>query len=144
VKNTPTRTPERQAWVNMLRRCGDPRSIEYPHYGARSIRVCERWRVFENFLADMGPRPAASMSLDREDNDGDYTPSNCRWATRKTQQRNTSRTVMLTLSGETKPLQQWCEERNLNRRTVQWRVRHSWSAVDALSPTGAGYQYGRP
>jgi hypothetical protein len=80
--------PLYQTWHQMLRRCSDPSCKDYERYGARGIRVCEEWWIIENFLKDMGPRPDSKMTLDRIEGDKDYKPSNCRWATRKTQNRN--------------------------------------------------------
>jgi hypothetical protein len=72
----------------MHQRCTNERSPEFKNYGARGIRVCERWVAFDLFLLDVGPRPSAKHSLDREDNEGNYEPTNCRWATPKQQTRN--------------------------------------------------------
>lgn len=74
-------------WKGMIDRCTNPRDKRYADYGGRGISVCTRWRVFANFLADMGPRPAGH-SIDRIDNDGNYEPGNCRWATAKQQRGN--------------------------------------------------------
>jgi hypothetical protein len=86
-----TNTPTYQTWGNMIARCTNPKNTGYYLYGGRGISICERWFDFNNFFADMGKRPPRK-SLDRIDNDGNYEPSNCRWATRKEQRRN-QRTV---------------------------------------------------
>lgn len=75
-------------WATMKTRCLNPRSAGFARYGARGIRVCERWMRFENFMADMGRRPGPGYSIDRIDNDGHYEPANCRWATAKEQRAN--------------------------------------------------------
>ena len=81
-------TPTYQSWSHMLDRCTNPRSSKFANYGGRGITVCARWRdSFENFLSDMGERPTGT-TIDRENNNGDYGPGNCRWATQRTQQRN--------------------------------------------------------
>lgn len=80
-------TAEYRSWHAMLQRCTNPDSNGYKNYGGRGIRVCKRWLKFENFLADMGPRPPG-LTLDRRNNDGPYRKGNCRWATRKQQAQN--------------------------------------------------------
>lgn len=81
--------PEYNCWVAIRVRCNNPKNGSYAYYGGRGIKVCARWQSFEAFLEDMGPRPSPAHSIDRKDNDGNYEPGNCRWATKAEQMQNT-------------------------------------------------------
>lgn len=91
------RSPEYASWAGMKQRCLNPRNSNYPYYGGRGVSICETWKKsFSAFLADMGPRPSENHSLDRIDNNGDYCPNNCRWATKAEQSNNTRKVNELT------------------------------------------------
>jgi hypothetical protein len=109
-------SPEYKTWQGVRDRCGNPNATFYKHYGGRGICVCERWaNSFENFLADMGPRPSAKHSIDRINNDGHYEPGNCRWALPVVQHNNTRSNRRYTLAGETHTEAEWCRELGVTR-----------------------------
>lgn len=127
------RTPDLVRWRNMMARCTNPSTPNYHRYGGRGIKVCERWQTFENFYADMGPCPEG-MSLDRIDNDGPYSPENCRWATRAEQQDNTERSIKVWLDGEFVPLKEACLRVGLSYNTAHNRVKNGWTPQQAVDP----------
>ncbi len=121
------------SWGNMKARCLNPSHKFYESYGGRGIKVCERWMTFANFLEDMGTRPTGT-TLDRKDNDGDYEPANCRWATPKQQARNTRSSRLFTLDGETLCATEWEERLGLGHNGVLNRIdKLGWSLRKALT-----------
>ena len=116
-----TKTPTYRSWQEMKVRCTDPSSISYANYGSRGITFCKRWLKFENFFADMGVRPKGA-SLDRKNNDRNYCPSNCRWSTRKEQNRNKRSNVSIMYRKETRCLSEWCEVLNLPYPRMYHRI----------------------
>lgn len=119
-------------WVGMKNRCQNPRSRHYTNYGARGVRVCERWQRFENFLADMGD-PAPSMTIDRINNEGDYEPTNCRWATYDEQACNKRNNCLLESDGEILPLTIWARRLNIHRTTLRRRINKGWTMEKVVS-----------
>lgn len=121
-----------QSWRNMIQRCASLYGKHYRTYGNRGIKVCNRWLKFINFLNDMGDKPEG-MSLDRIDNDGNYEPNNCRWATTKEQQRNRHNNRLITINSVTKCLVEWCEDLQLRYGTVLGRILYyNWTIEEAL------------
>jgi hypothetical protein len=123
--------PEYRVWTSMIQRCTNPARRGYPSYGGRGIVVCERWRDFPSFLADMGARPAGK-TLDRINNDGNYEPGNCRWATQREQCANTRSNKNFTINGVTKNQSEWCREFGVPVGTFRSRMKRGQSALSAL------------
>jgi hypothetical protein len=140
-KHGKSRSKEYQVWRTMKKRCTDQNGRWWHIYGGRGIRVCKRWldpkSGFENFLADMGPRPQG-MQLDRRENNGNYTPKNCRWATPKQNSRNTRRVIMLTFQGRTQALGDWEDELGFKHKTLYSRIHSGWSVKRALTTPPPG------
>jgi hypothetical protein len=112
--------PEYRTWCGMKARCADQTNHRY---GGRGIRVCERWASsFEAFLADMGSKPSDTHTIDRIDNNGNYEPGNCRWATRSEQTRNREGSVQVTIRGETMPLAEAAKRYGLSYSVAANRV----------------------
>lgn len=125
-------SPTYHSWCGMIARCTNPGHGSYARYGGRGISVCEPWLDFANFLADMGEKPKGA-SIDRVDTNGNYEPSNCRWATAKEQGRNKRNNRLLTYQGETLCLQEWAERLGIRGETIWGRLDTGWSVNDALS-----------
>lgn len=115
-------TKEYWVWQQMFERCNKPHNKGYKRYGARGIRVCERWSKFENFIADMGMRPSPKHSLERENNDGHYSPDNCKWATRWAQARNTRRNIYYEYEGERYTAPELARKSGKNHGTIRSRL----------------------
>lgn len=125
-------SPEYNSWKHMVRRCADPRNNRYANYGGRGIKVCDRWSDFLTFLADMGPKPVPSFTIDRVDNDKDYCPENCRWSDSLTQARNKTNSVVLECDGDRRTMAEWAEVSGLNIQTLWARINRGWSAKKAI------------
>lgn len=129
------RTPLYNAWINMRQRCVNSFNPKYSRYGGRGIIVCDEWnnfKAFENWSLSNGYKPG--LTLNRRDNNGDYTPNNCEWTTFKAQSNNTRRNVRLTVDGETKTVIQWAEDRRclVDAQTIYKRLNNGWVARDAV------------
>ena len=116
-------TPEYNAWKHIKDRCCNTNNKCYHIYGGRGISICERWRLsFDNFFSDMGYRPAKGYSIERIDNNGNYEPKNCRWATQKEQLNNTRKNVCFEYCGEMKTIAQLSEISGVNYHTLRYRL----------------------
>ena len=120
-------------WQAMLNRCRNPNVVEYKNYGGRGIKVCKRWLTFENFYRDMWPRPPRHM-LERIDNDGSYSPQNCRWAIRYEQVRNKSNNRWIKFNGQSKILADWAADLGIHPGALIYRLDYKgWSIEKALT-----------
>ncbi len=126
-------SPEYGVWAGMLNRCRNPRVRCYPNYGGRGIKVCDRWLKFENFFADMGSR-IDGMTIERINNNGDYTHENCRWAKPIEQYRNRRDNVYLTFQNRTLTLAEWGRALGFPETLVRDRRRAGWP-VDRILTT---------
>lgn len=128
---------EYRAWNNIKSRCLLPHNPGFRNYGGRGITICSRWLTFENFLADMGRRPSPQHSIDRIDNDGNYEPGNCRWATRKEQAQNRRTTRLVTIGGERRSISDWEASSDVSAHQIGQRLDAGLSGPDSvLTPKG--------
>jgi len=117
----------------MWERCTNPANRHYKHYGARGIWVCERWRSFEHFIEDVGPRPFRGAQLDRVDNDGPYHPDNFRWTTGLENMRNSTAVRIIEYNGEARTVIEWAEQLGMKARVLYTRLSKGWSVERALT-----------
>lgn len=137
-------TPTYHTWAGMKARCSNPKNSHFSSYGGRGIVVCERWQKFENFLADMGEKPAGH-SIDRTDPNGNYTPENCRWASTKTQASNKTNSRLFEAFGKKQSLQDWANDLGVSHGTLIFRIdRAGWELERALTTPGRGYGGRKP
>lgn len=125
--------PEYRSWGMMHDRCRNPNNKRYGRYGGRGISVCDRWSDYQNFLADMGRRPPHCSSIDRIDNDGNYEPGNCRWATAKQQTSNRGISRLITWRGEVDTLGSWAKRCGLSSNALRYRVENNWPLEEAMT-----------
>ncbi|WP_282460152.1 hypothetical protein [Mycoplasmopsis arginini] len=140
-KNLP-RTRTYRSWASMMDRCHwGGHKVMYENYGAKGITVCDRWHKYENFLHDMGERPEKT-SIDRINNDGNYEPSNCRWADKYQQANNTSRTIKVRINGEIVKVKELVEKLNIPDKALRSRAqRRNNDYVLALKTYGIDCSY---
>jgi len=131
-----TKSPEYSAWKHMIARCERPSDNRFHCYGARGIKVCERWKGkdgFRNFIADMGLRPGPRYSIDRINNDGNYEPSNCKWSTRVEQANNKEKNIIIFYQGQNKTLSAWSRELGLKYKRTWERLKSGWTVERAFT-----------
>lgn len=121
-------------WCTMKARCSNKKSRNYYRYGGRGITVCSEWLQYKNFEKDMLPSFKKGLTIDRIDNDGNYEPKNCRWATYKEQMNNKCNNHLISYKGITKNLKQWAEYLGIKRSTLYMRIsQYGWSVERSLS-----------
>ena len=126
-------TPEYASWMMMWTRCTNPKTERWQHYGGKGVKVCKRWESFVSFREDMGPRPPGT-SIDRIDVNGDYEPTNCRWADANSQAQNSTQTRWIEFNGERLCLGDWAKKIGLSRSTIRRRLSRGYSLGVVLSP----------
>lgn len=142
-----SRTTEYKTWLSMRERCLNSKHHGFASYGGRGITICRRWDEgeggrsgFECFFSDMGEKPSPSHSIDRIDNDGNYEPTNCRWATSSQQISNRRNSVTVIIDGEVRKLTDICKRRDLDIRVVRQRLSRGVAVDEALQPTNLGWR----
>ena len=136
TKHGMSRTSEYNIWCSLISRCTCANDHAWDRYGGRGIKVCTHWLKFENFISDVGPRPSLDHSLDRRDNDGDYCPENCYWATRMEQAKNTRTNVFIEFEGERLHLSEWARRKSISLDTIRSRIRKGCTPEQIFQPMG--------
>lgn len=113
----------------MRQRCENPKRDNYKHYGGRGIVVCERWKTFENFLADMGERPTPKHSIDRIDVNGNYEKDNCKWSTVIEQRNNMTSNRWIVIDGERRTIGDWAKRAGIDERLIRIRLKRGHISV---------------
>lgn len=127
-------TPEYRVWLGMRARCQCPTNKRYAYYGGRGIKICPEWDDFAQFRADVGAKPSDGHELDRIDTDGDYHPSNVRWATKKVQLQNRRVVVHVTIDGVKRPLSEWARQFGIDPKLAWQRyIKRGWDIRRALT-----------
>lgn len=127
---------EYKIYRSMKNRCYNSNTRYYVHYGGRGITICDRWlNSFLDFYQDMGPRPSKDHSIDRIDNNGNYCPENCRWATKSEQANNKRNNHRIEYNGKIQTVTEWSKELNIDPGIIYSRLVYGWSIEDALSIT---------
>lgn len=126
-------TPLYSVWCDVKKRCLNPRATNYSYYGGRGIKLCPEWHEYENFKRDMGAKYKQGLELDRRDNDGPYSTSNCRWVTRTENNRNTRANRRIAHGGKTRCVSEWAEITGIKAATILKRLKKGWSVEKALT-----------
>ena len=129
-----------ETWSRIWTRCTNPNADNWAYYGGRGIRVCDRWKSFEAFVADMYPSYEEGLTIERNDSDGPYSPENCRWATMAEQVVNRRSNRRVTFQGRTQTISQWAAELGLDYFTLRKRLNRGWPVERALTAPVMSYR----
>lgn len=137
-----TKHPIYRIWADMKSRCNNPKDTSWSNYGGRGIRVCDRWHKFEEFYKDMGPTYEEGLTIERNDNGGNYCKENCCWITKNQQKRNTRANRRIATPWGKIALVEAAERAGLSYKTVSGRVYRKWPEKHLLEPPGFRMPYG--
>ena len=128
----PWQSPTYRVWICMKKRCFNPKTNVYHLYGGRGITICDRWMTFDNFLADMGEKPE-KLTIERINNDGNYEPGNCKWATQLEQNLNTRTVRIISFNGIKDSVSGWARRIGMSAGALGHRIRAGWPIEIALT-----------